>query len=142
SASTSPIVATYPATCFCIAATKLRPLSMQPANRSSSLSVAPLFQSHIALQRLLHGTECLRHPQAWWTQRTPLTAVEDATHRRTIIEHNVQPVRRTGRHHPRASWALALAGLRGDALLQDFAFNASQITDFPTHLHFRVTVQF
>ena len=42
-AATSRIVTTYPATRLCVAATKLRPLSMQPANRSSSDSINPLF---------------------------------------------------------------------------------------------------
>src|SRR5450432_3659798 len=102
---------------------------------------APFFESQIALQRFPYFTQRLGHPQTRRTQRAALTVVDDPTNRRTIIEHDLHPLRRGRRHRHRAFLTLVLACLRGRSLLQHFAFDAAQTTDFPTHLHFRVAVQ-
>jgi hypothetical protein len=69
-----------------------------------------------------------------------LTVVENATNRRTIIEHDIQGVGFTRRHNqaPFPLGILRAAFCRTQ--LQYFALDVAQTTDFATHLHFRVAV--
>ena len=68
---------------------------MQPAKRLSCFSASPLFLIQVPLDRFAHLLQCLRHPQAGRMERATLIVVDDAAHRRAVVEDHARP-----RHRP------------------------------------------
>ena len=123
---------------------------MQPAKRPSCFSANPFFLVQVPLDRFADLIQGLGHPQAGRVERSTLIVVENATHRRAVVEHH--GTRRIGLRrgrvrrpdgHRHGGFGIVSGGVprRLDSLpLEHGLFDLPQATHLLAHLNLGVAV--